>query len=414
MLSKKLFKIILISFATLAMLAQSPFWNQIKWQVSNTVPVIQNNFISIEKPKLTPQENLKLKGDSCVYIILTISYMEKFKLWNEKESLKWLKSNNFNFKSQKFQDCMYIASIEKYRISYSLLSIPLVYLFGIYGFLIIPIIFYIFLIRSILQICDAEKILHLSFLVLFVCGPISYYATMIGPETLIYFSISYLVRILMLKGNATKNSYISSLLIVTLATFSKMTVPYTILFLVNQARKEKISLKNIWLSMVFIQFLGGLAWIISDWTRKSAEIVLNNPNPLLNLIDWSQKSTGTELNPYSLSNDLGQHLSTTASDHISTAWEQSNLSPLNFVSEINELVTRSDLSTMYLFLIGCIYLLDKKSEVKFFFLTSLFAAISIQNFHAGNFGLNFRYLLIPLIIATMNMIYCTKGVREND
>lgn len=390
---------LLVAMALIGIGSQSTIWINAKSYLVSQVGIFQNHNLNTKYYDLKYELG---RNDSCVYILQTVSYLVRSKLWSPEQSIKWFAENYSDIESQRTRDCIYLASINKNRITFSLFSIIPVYLFGFFGFLFIPIIATILLFYRIFMLIDLNSTSQVLVASLFFASPVMYFALRIGPEILIYLAITELCYLFYNDYKNNKLPYHNYRIIVytVLISFAKGTfvfvTPLFLLFVIFSKEKRK---KYIFCMAVSMS--SALLWLISSNIQASPQEVLNNPNSITNTTSFSP----TYVKQISTPDKPGFSLKPITSSHVED-------SPVIAISEFNQFVTNYSTYNLVLTLfLTLLTLIGSKLQI-FISLILLIGSLLTQSYNLGNLGLNFRYMAIPFCGALVLYLLENANTRK--
>jgi len=392
---------LLASMALIGIGSQSTIWINVKSYLISQTSIFQDQNLN------TKSYNLKYelgRNDSCVYILQTVSYLERTKLWSPEKSRNWLAENYSDISSQKTRDCIYLASINKNRITFSLLSAIPVYFLGFFGFLFIPLIATILLLYRIFSVIDINSMTQVLVVSLFLASPVTYFSLRIGPEILIYLAVTELCYLFYCDYKNKEISYLktrtiiyASLILLAKGTFVYLFPLFVLFFIFKRTENRK------YLICIAISIFSMFLWLISSNHQATPSEVLNNSNSIANITSFFP--TYTLQNP-----------NTTSPENVFKPITNSHIedSPEVALSEFNQFLTNHATYNLILTLfLAMLTLVGSKLQIFASFIL-LIGSLLTQSYNLGNLGLNFRYMVIPFCGALILYLLENSHVKQEE
>ncbi len=198
-----------------------------------------------------------VSNDQCLYVVQTVSIMKL--VFNSEKDSEFLKKSGVDVETQSFRDCIYLASINKNRLSYAILTAPFVELLGISGFYAVPIIFTLLLWYRIMRLVKFDNSLSLLIAAMFLVSPVFRYSSIVGPEMIIFWGFLEIVIIVfkLLKGENHVLIKFRFTLVIALLCATKTVFVYltpVVLYLAWLRRKDQEL--SFWVGNLAVNVLG--------------------------------------------------------------------------------------------------------------------------------------------------------------
>jgi hypothetical protein len=171
--------------------------------------------------------------DGMYYSFKTLAFLGSSEKSAIAEITEWYKVNSFKFESIDLLSFNDLTSnpwlVTKFRIIYPLLSVPFVYLFGLSGMLVIPILSFLcflILIQKLAIMCEAPKVGIVMVFLLSTSPTLLRWTTVNYSDALILALFSLLTYLVYSsRGIWTTRNLIALSILIVLATFTRQTLP---------------------------------------------------------------------------------------------------------------------------------------------------------------------------------------------
>lgn len=382
-------------------------------------PAIKAKFVSssqvVSQPIADPGIYL-VNQDGAIYTMLTLSLIRNLNLKSQTEVNEDLARANIPIDSIGARNAIYIAHVDRFRLLYPLLTLPLFLIFGFYSFVIFNIACLLILFFLFLSYTRNQPLTRMLFGSLIGTLPIYQYTWRSTPELLIALLLVLFGMKLgqVMRWRPKKFARLSTLKPIKLGK-RDFGVILTYLVLINLAKPMFIVtflillpvtliLKNYLFSNGAVNGIFGGVWLLCSNSKFSAAELLNHSESIKNILQVFPSSTFLKVTPGQMT--PGQISETTISNSLKT-----------FSSEIQQVIPNNN---QFILLSVILMSLIMISLREFRFLTLLFFGYTgalVTQSYSGSMGTNFRFtmpiVLIMIFYLAANIELNIKKNRQN-